>query len=313
MLDRFRDLFQNEHQYVQENLSAYLDEELGARDKSRVQRHVHNCAACRAELASLRQTVELLQMVPEVPLPRSFLIPVSEGRAHAVSRPRTAFGASRTASALATFLFVLALTGNMLLPKSYGAPPGMGALPQTAFSTRAGEAADKKGPSLAAAPVAPEPTEVAAASGMTERSVVGKGGETADASPTQIGKEAPALTAPGIKSAESATAPAPTVLSKPAAVQPTRPAAPVAAAAAPTATAESAPAVAALEQKPARDVEAVANDSAAEDGQPAALRALQQASRRALVRDILNIAMWVLLVITVVLWTLTAVSRKQRR
>ncbi len=114
-----RRLFKTEHDLVRESLSAYLDDELGERDRSRVERHLQSCPACRAELAALRQTADLLHLLPEVPLPRSFLVPVAEGRALASQR-QPAFGAMRLASVMATFLFVIALSGNLLLQSGLG-------------------------------------------------------------------------------------------------------------------------------------------------------------------------------------------------
>jgi len=130
MLERLHRLFLTEHQRVQEDLSSYLDGRLNERDRARVERHLDECAACRADLATLRQTIGLLRMVPEIPLPRSFLVPVSEGRT--VPRPRPAYALLRTASAVATFLFVLVFSGNMLLRMGVGTAPV--AMPQPGVS-----------------------------------------------------------------------------------------------------------------------------------------------------------------------------------
>ncbi len=51
--------------HVKEWLGAYLDGELGAARRQRVQAHLDECADCRAELESLRRVSTLLQSAPE--------------------------------------------------------------------------------------------------------------------------------------------------------------------------------------------------------------------------------------------------------
>ena len=64
MFDFLRRWTQTEHEACQDNLSAFLDGQLSARQRSRVEKHLQECAACREELESLRQTVSLLRSAP---------------------------------------------------------------------------------------------------------------------------------------------------------------------------------------------------------------------------------------------------------
>ena len=119
MLTALRHLFRNEHDWARDNLSAYLDEMLEARERSRVERHLGECAECRAELEGLRHTVGLLRLVPELPLPRSFLVPLSEARPRTASQRVWGFAVMRTASVVASFLLVIALSSNLAFRAGY--------------------------------------------------------------------------------------------------------------------------------------------------------------------------------------------------
>jgi anti-sigma factor RsiW len=53
--------FAFDHHRVPGQMSAYLDAELGARGRTRVERHTARCPPCRRLLGDLRQTVALLR------------------------------------------------------------------------------------------------------------------------------------------------------------------------------------------------------------------------------------------------------------
>jgi hypothetical protein len=55
-------------------LSAYLDGQVTAAERARIEEHLPTCPACQRELNSLRQTVTLLHAMPRVPLPRAFIL-----------------------------------------------------------------------------------------------------------------------------------------------------------------------------------------------------------------------------------------------
>jgi len=105
-----------EHDFCQENLSAFLDGQLTPLERSHVERHLEECAACRADLEALRHTVALLHAVPAVKPPRSFFIPVGEvTRQRQVQRRRLAYVYVQAATAVATVLLVLVVSGDALL------------------------------------------------------------------------------------------------------------------------------------------------------------------------------------------------------
>ena len=112
-------IFKSEHDRIDENLSAYLDGMLNPRERTRVERHLESCEECRAELEGLKYTINLVKLAPEVSLPRSFLVPLSEARSQAAVRRGWAFPVMRMASAMATFLFVIVLSGNLLFRLGY--------------------------------------------------------------------------------------------------------------------------------------------------------------------------------------------------
>lgn len=116
MFDFLRKWTQTEHERARENLSAFLDGQLPPQERARVERHLQECTDCRAELASLRQTVELLHQVPAVRLPRSFLLPVGEAvRPRRARAPRLSYVYLQAATATAAVLLVLVVSGDVLL------------------------------------------------------------------------------------------------------------------------------------------------------------------------------------------------------
>jgi len=134
---------QAEHQFCQDNLSSFLDRQLTSREQDRVARHLQECADCRADLASLRQTVAVLHAMPAIKPPRTFFIPASEGvRQTQVRRSRLAYGYLQFATAVATVLLVLVVSGDALLRLGVATPTREGLVrnvERTALDTRAGE------------------------------------------------------------------------------------------------------------------------------------------------------------------------------
>ncbi len=127
---------QVEHGFCLENLSAYIDEQVNPRERARIDRHLAECAECRATLAELRATVALLRRAPMLQVPRSFAIPLSEGvrsrprsegervernRPPLTQRSRFTFGYLQLATSVATALLVLVVSGDLLLRSGWGA------------------------------------------------------------------------------------------------------------------------------------------------------------------------------------------------
>lgn len=65
---------ENQH-LTTEQLSALLDGEISAEERTQWEAHLATCQRCQQELASLRQTVALLRALPQPALPRSFELP----------------------------------------------------------------------------------------------------------------------------------------------------------------------------------------------------------------------------------------------
>jgi anti-sigma factor RsiW len=112
------------HRFCRENLSAYLDGELSARDRERVRQHLEQCEACQWDLRTLQQTVGLLRSLPQVKAPRSFEIPRSAPVPAAPFWMRPwAYGALQVATGAAAALLVITLAGHALsAPAMYAAP-----------------------------------------------------------------------------------------------------------------------------------------------------------------------------------------------
>jgi anti-sigma factor RsiW len=105
-----------EHQACQDDLSAFVDGQLPARARGRVQRHLEECQTCRADLDSLRHAVALLRSTPALKPPRPFLLPASEGlRQRQVRRRRLSYGYLQAATAVATVMLVLVVSGDAVL------------------------------------------------------------------------------------------------------------------------------------------------------------------------------------------------------
>jgi hypothetical protein len=52
------------HEELRERLSAYLEEDLGASERARIEEHLSECPDCRREYRELRHTVDLLRGLP---------------------------------------------------------------------------------------------------------------------------------------------------------------------------------------------------------------------------------------------------------
>jgi len=120
MFGWFRKPRQVEHDYCQDNLSAYLDGVISPRDKGRVERHLSECGQCRQALAELRATVALLRQTPALKVPRSFALPLSVG---AKRTERRAFqfnpGYLRLAASVATAALILIISGDLLMRSGF--------------------------------------------------------------------------------------------------------------------------------------------------------------------------------------------------
>lgn len=108
-----------------ELLSAYLDGQLGARERVGLEARLAADPALRAELERLRRTVALVHALPCVPVPRNFILPqAAAARPQPVRavRPRRAWAAPllTAATAVVSLACVAVLAADLLLVNMRG-------------------------------------------------------------------------------------------------------------------------------------------------------------------------------------------------
>lgn len=142
-----------EREQRDELLSAYLDDQLSAGERARLEAQLATDPALRAELDTLRHTVALVRDLPPVPIPRNFILPqtvAARPRPVRRARPRRAWAAPllTAATAVVSLVFVVVLAGDLLLS-------GMG---ERAFAPAAAPLMEAEAPQVAleSAPVIEE-------------------------------------------------------------------------------------------------------------------------------------------------------------
>nr|HID15121.1 hypothetical protein [Anaerolineae bacterium] len=109
-----------EREQRDELLSAYLDGQLSAGERARLEAQLAADPALRAELEALRHTVTLVRDLPLVSIPRNFILSpavAARPRPAPLARPRRAWAAPllTAATAVVSLLFVVVLAGDLLL------------------------------------------------------------------------------------------------------------------------------------------------------------------------------------------------------
>lgn len=106
--------------HVTESLSAYLDEQVSAAERERIEAHLRACDACRTRLESLRHSVALVRGADPVPAPAGFQAAV-RSRVAASAPGRTAQRilprlhlSWKTAGAVAAVLLIGIFSVNLL-------------------------------------------------------------------------------------------------------------------------------------------------------------------------------------------------------
>ncbi len=93
----------DEHRWVQDRLSLYLDGRLDPGERARVEAHLRTCVTCARSWETLRWTVQALRALPPVHAPRSFVL-----RPEQVARaPQPSGWLRRTAWAMAAALILV--------------------------------------------------------------------------------------------------------------------------------------------------------------------------------------------------------------
>lgn len=116
----------DEHRWVQERLSLYLDGRLDPDERARVEAHLQVCASCARAWETLSWTVRALQALPRVPAPFSLAVRPEQ----VVPAPPRAGGLRWAAWAMAAaFILLLGLDliaagGRLAAPTSEVAPAG---------------------------------------------------------------------------------------------------------------------------------------------------------------------------------------------
>lgn len=162
------------HHASEDELSAYLDGELGPRQAKRLERHLRACASCQRELAELRATRLLLRRLPQRPLPRSFLLPASVANARRRQHVwNTGFVVLRGAAVAVSLALVVLLSGNALLRR--GLLPVPGQAEQTAAVTAVEEQLAAQPEMATAEEIMPTPsTDVWAAGAQDEQGALAR-------------------------------------------------------------------------------------------------------------------------------------------
>jgi hypothetical protein len=207
-------------------LSAFLDNQVTAAERARVDAHLATCAVCRAELESLRQTVTLVRALPRVALPRAFTLSEARlGIRQPAAQPGWFGGALRGLAAVTAVVLVVLVAGTLV--RQLGSKPaGQLALAPAATAAPAAHSSEF-GPAAAPQPaltIPPPPAVIAtvvvekAAEKIVEKPIATLAPRAAESQapgprPTAAAAVAPTvMTAPAAKAAAPAppAAPAPT-------------------------------------------------------------------------------------------------------
>ncbi len=157
------------HPVDEATLNAFVDEQLGAQARARVQRHAETCSTCRQTLVELRALRQTLSALPRAQAPRSFAL--READVRSAPSPATIGRWSRAPTtlsgvAMAALLAFAVLVGVDVLGQPAGdggagmfgvAPSGdtRGAVPEADGGTDAqGPNAFEPGPGLSDGPTA---------------------------------------------------------------------------------------------------------------------------------------------------------------
>lgn len=104
-----------------EVLSSYIDGTLSARERAAVERHLATCPHCMRNMKTLQQTVQLLQQLPQLAVPRVFTLQQA-GVAPQPARRNFAFAFLRAATAVVAVLLAVVIAGDLLIRQAIPSP-----------------------------------------------------------------------------------------------------------------------------------------------------------------------------------------------
>ena len=238
-----------QHNKIRELLSAYIDGEVSEAEAAQVDEHLEQCDECRAEFDSLSSTVNLLIALPQLDLPRSFVLteePAPVRAAFSFVWPTRVAAGMAAAFLLALLLgdFAGFITQSSSIGPTFESDQVQPAAPAPAAPAAPAPAAPAP-PAIARAlpaapaPAAPAPSAPAAAAAPVPRSTI----DAQKAPQVDTSEQAAAPTA-DVPSIVAAPAPAPPTAATPAPTSAPATAAAPAAAPAPAPTPEPAQAFA---------------------------------------------------------------------
>ncbi|MCH8870832.1 MAG: zf-HC2 domain-containing protein [Chloroflexi bacterium] len=187
-------LERRKHDRLRTLLSSFADAEVSESETRDVETHLAHCAECAAELASIRGMSQLLRGLPELALPRSFVL------SHAPAPVRqAAYGlwTGTFATAAAAVLLVVLLVGD-----------AVGLVTQSPLAAEELRTREAFAPAAAVAPAAPAAAPAPPTAAL--RSASSPAGPTELTAEVQDTLAAPSLPAPALAApAPAASAPAP--------------------------------------------------------------------------------------------------------
>ena len=210
--------FFNRNEHPQEQISAFVDGELDARQSESVARHLAGCAECTALLAELREARAMLSALPREAPRRTFVLGAEHARAGtapprpAARRSSFSFAPAVAATVLIGLLFADAINLQST-SQDESTAGGLGAASQGDLAGRQSiEDASKGAPMPASAAESAKSTS-AADSAETPAASGGSGtgaGPTPMIAPAQTGPPAPTVIGPIAPPATGPGVPAPT-------------------------------------------------------------------------------------------------------
>lgn len=198
--------------HVSQLLSPYMDGQITLPERQRVEKHLSDCAICRAELAELRALTGALRRLPQHQPSRSFVLGPRAVRPPALSG--TWAGYLRAMSSIAAALAVVAVSLSLAfqgLPRQSATLVAAPAAPQADISAaRAAQPAA----SAAAALSAPKAAASVAPGGVPAQGAAAARPAASTAVPAPVGVAAPVQTSGSAKPAPPGAA-APVVVQAP--------------------------------------------------------------------------------------------------